>query len=119
MRDIIYPETYYKYPTQYFFNKDLYGSYSIDPNMCEYSYPAKNPFVQDPNINGDLHLCRDEKIYKSPQKPYYGGDSTPSFPNGLKYQDLPYFNPKVNSTGMLTLKRPKNHHNDYTMYNGF
>lgn len=119
MTNIVYPKKYFKYPLQYNFNPELYGSTVINPNLCDYSVPYKNPFLNDPNINGDLVKCRDEKHYKCSDKPYFGGLPTESFPDGLKYQDLPYFNPKKNNYGMLSLIRPKSNTNNFNMYHGF
>lgn len=120
MKEIVYPKIYYKYPLEYHFSPDLYGSYVINPNMCNNIRPQKNVFEQDYDENGDLVKCRQEKVLNcGTNKPFYGGDPTPSFPNGLKYQDLPYFDPPTNKYGMLTLKRPKNHSDNYTTYHGF
>lgn len=120
MQEIVYPKNYYKYPLEYHFNPDLYGSYVKNPNMCNPQFPAKDPFGPDPDERGDLCKCRDNIQLKCQQKPFYGGDPTSSFPNGLKYQDLPYFNPPVNKYGMLTLGRPKNYEKyNYNAYHGY
>lgn len=119
MQQITYPSIYYKYPTKYIYNPDLYGSRSIDMNACALKTPAHNPFGPDPNVQGDVSLCRVHNTYRCGCKPYFGGASTCSFPNGLKYQDLPYFNPNINENGSLTLTRPKKNTNDYDMMHGF
>jgi len=119
MSELIYPSIYYKYPLVYNFNPDLYGSTVINPNTCEFVKYPQNPFLPNVNESGDLSKCRFEAISRCPQKPYYGGDATPSFPRGLKFQELPYFQPNINESGMLTLKRPKNHRDTYTRYLGF
>ena len=118
MTNVFYPKFYFKYPLEYDFNPELYGSRVINPNMCEFTKQNKTVFEGDSNINGDLSKCRDYKVYKCPQKPYFGGNSTISFPDGLKYQDLPYFNPDINKYGMLTLSVPKINYN-YNMNHGF
>ena len=38
-------------------------------------------------------------------RPYGGGAPTMSFPNGLAYQDNPFFFPPLNTEGRLLLKR--------------
>lgn len=118
---IVYPKNYYKYPTEYHLNKDLYGSYSLDPNSCKTVKQQINPFFPNdsPNTRGDLSKCRYEKVVLCGQKPYYGGDATTSFPDGLAYQDLPFYKPPVNSNGMLTLKRQIGRNNDYRCMLGF
>lgn len=118
MTNVFYPKLYFKYPLEYNFNPDLYGSTVYNPNMCSTKNAYKNVFENDPNVNGDLSKCRDFKIYKCPQKPYFGGNPTISFPEGLKYQDLPYFNPDKNKYGMLTLSNPKQN-NNFNMNHGF
>ena len=119
MGSVVYPNIYYKYPTKYYFNDELYGSYSVDGNKCDYKNIYSNIFCKDPKVSGDVSLCRKNEVLKCTKKPYFGGDPTESFPYGLKYQDLPYFTPNFNKTGMLTLTRPKNKKCDYSMMHGY
>lgn len=122
---VYYPKFYSKNPTIYNFNPELYGSYSQNLNMCEFNKPSTTPipFHPNPTIKGDVSLCRNNNIiYKNEltNKPVYGGDATISFPNGLKYQDYPFFDPKLNINSGLRLTRPSSTNQcNYDMMLGF